>query len=127
MHPLVRLGLKALNRAIGRWLPPGLLARRYAQGRIHIDDQMLRSDSPDDLRHYFTVGPLAVAEIDASFAPVGRRLEDVASCLILPSGYGRASRCSTRSSACSARAACSSSPPRASPVSRISTGTGSSS
>ena len=53
MRPLTLKALKALNRTVGPLLPPGLLARTYPQGRIHVDDQMLRSEAPEDVRHYF--------------------------------------------------------------------------
>src|SRR5437016_12247115 len=46
MRPTTRKALKALNRTIGPLLPAGLLARSYPEGRIHVDDQMLRSDAP---------------------------------------------------------------------------------
>src|SRR5215470_9837034 len=89
MRPITRKAPKALNRTVGPLLPSGLLARAYPQGRIHADDQMLRSDALEDVRHYFNTGPLTVAEIDDSLGLAGRRLDDVAACLVLPSGYGR--------------------------------------
>ena len=92
MRPITRKVLKALNRTIGPVLPPGLLARAYPQGRIHVDDQMLRSDAPEDVRHYFGSGPLAMAEIEESLVLAGLRLDDIAACLVLPSGYGRVVR-----------------------------------
>jgi len=92
VRPLTLKALKALNRTVGPLLPPGLLARTYPQGRIHVDDQMLRSEAPEDVRHYFNTGPLAVAEIDDALRLAGRRFDDITSCLLLPSGYGRVAR-----------------------------------
>jgi SAM-dependent methyltransferase len=92
MRPITRKALKALNRTVGRLLPAGLLARSYPEGRIHVDDQMLRSDAPEDVQHYFGTGPLAVNEIEESLALAGRRFDDIAACLVLPSGYGRVVR-----------------------------------
>jgi SAM-dependent methyltransferase len=86
--------LRAVHRSIGPILPPTLLAKRYADvpGRIHVDDQMLASDADDRVRHYVEDAQDALANIDASLGASGRCWSDVATCLDLPSGYGRVTR-----------------------------------
>jgi SAM-dependent methyltransferase len=90
----VRKILKAINRTIGRFLPVGLLACSYpgVPGRIHVDDQMLRSEAPYDLAHYVNTGPLTVALVEDVLTAAGRTFADVRSCLLLPCGYGRTVR-----------------------------------
>lgn len=94
----MRLGLKrairVLNRTVGGGLPPTLLSKRYdgVPGRIHIDDQMLASDADDRVRHYIEDAQSAMTNLAESLAVTGRGWGDVASCLDLPSGYGRVTR-----------------------------------
>ena len=94
MHRLTKRGLRVLSRTCGPLLPPGLLARAYPDvpGRIHIDDQMLRSDAPDHVRHYLTDGLSAIANIEASLRAAESDFADVRAYLDLPSGYGRVLR-----------------------------------
>ena len=94
MHPLLRTALKGLHRTAGRMLPPRLLARSYpgVPHRVHVDDLMLRSDSPEQLRIYLDGGLCAVRNIEESLAAAGRTFGDLAACLDLPCGYGRVMR-----------------------------------
>jgi SAM-dependent methyltransferase len=89
-----RLLAKAANRAIGRLLPPRLLARPYdgIPGRVHADDAMLRSEAPEHLAHYASDAQSAIANIEDSLERVGRRWADVDAFLDLPCGYGRVTR-----------------------------------
>jgi SAM-dependent methyltransferase len=84
----------AAHRAIGRWLPPHAFARRLPgiPGRVHVDDQMLRSESPEHVRHYLHDALSGRQNIEASLAVTGRVWSDVRGCLDLPSGYGRVTR-----------------------------------
>jgi SAM-dependent methyltransferase len=85
---------KLLSRTCGSWLPPLLLSRSLPgiPGPVHLDDAMLRSDAPEHVRHYLEDALSAIANIEESLRAVGRDWDDVASCLDLPSGYGRVTR-----------------------------------
>jgi hypothetical protein len=50
----VRRALCAVSRTAGPLLPVGVFARPVngVPGRVHIDDQMYRSDAPEHVRHY---------------------------------------------------------------------------
>lgn len=91
---LVRRALCAVHRVAGPWLPATTFARRLPgiPGRVHLDDQMLRSDAPEHVRHYLTDAASALDNIDESLHTTGRSLDDVQNCLDLPSGYGRLTR-----------------------------------
>jgi Methyltransferase domain len=90
----VRTVLKLIHRTVGRLLPATLLSFRYdaIPGRVHVDDQMLRSNEPTWVAHYLNAGQEAVKLIEQSLASDGRRLDDVTSVLVFPSGYGRVIR-----------------------------------
>jgi SAM-dependent methyltransferase len=91
---LVRRGVCAVHRTVGRLLPPTTFSRRLpgVPGRVHFDDQMLRSDAPEHIRHYLTDAGSALENIEASLNMAGRAIDDVRRCLDLPSGYGRLTR-----------------------------------
>src|SRR5262245_53000610 len=94
MHGASRRLLKGVHRVVGPVLPPRLLAFSHPgiPGRVHVDDQMLRSDAPADLAHYLSDALSAIENMEASLAAAGRTWRDVGSCLDLPSGYGRVTR-----------------------------------
>ncbi len=94
MTSLSRNALKLANRTIGRLLPPSLLSRGYhgVPGRIHADDQMLKSDLPADVSHYLHTGLSAVENIAAALQATSSTLADIRALLVLPSGYGRVIR-----------------------------------
>jgi SAM-dependent methyltransferase len=83
-----------MHRAVGGFLPPRLfsVSRASIPGRIHVDDQMLSSDSPAGLAHYRSDAESALANMDASMAAARRTWHDIESCLDLPCGYGRVTR-----------------------------------
>jgi len=94
MHPSVRRALRGAHRYVGGWLPPRLLSRAYRDipGRVHIDDQMLRSEAPEHLRHYVDDAHSAMLNIEESLNRLGRTFADVKACLDFGSGYGRVTR-----------------------------------
>jgi 2-polyprenyl-3-methyl-5-hydroxy-6-metoxy-1,4-benzoquinol methylase len=83
-----------VNRVAGRWLSPGLLTRQIdgIPGRVHVDDQMYRSDAPEHVRHYVEDAQSAMGNIRESLAAAGRSLDDVQACLDFACGYGRVTR-----------------------------------
>src|SRR5690242_7792487 len=91
---VARTLLKAVNRTVGFLLPPTLLAFRHPDvpGRIHVDDQMFGGEYIDEPDHYLRTGREGVSLIRWSLELAGLTFEDVNSCLILPSGYGRVIR-----------------------------------
>jgi SAM-dependent methyltransferase len=86
--------MKVANRTVGSILPPRVLSRRYDRipGRVHADDQMLKSELPQHLAHYVTDAHSAIENVTQSLATVGRSWSDVAALLDLPCGYGRVTR-----------------------------------
>src|SRR5262249_41864877 len=94
MHRWTRKALCGLNRTVGRWLPPGTLSRQVPgiPGRVHVDDQMHRSDAPEHVRHYVEDALSAMENIEVSLAATGRSLADVEACLDFACGYGRVTR-----------------------------------
>jgi SAM-dependent methyltransferase len=90
----VRRMLQLVNRTVGTMLPPTLLARRYpgVLGLVHVDDQMLRSASRDDVDHYARSGRAAVDVLRTALDAAGRDFDGVRACLDLPCGYGRVLR-----------------------------------
>lgn len=83
-----------MHRLTGRALPPWLFSKFYPSipGRVHIEDQMLASESPAHVRHYLEDGLSAISNIEDSLAMAGATLADVPSLLDYPSGYGRVLR-----------------------------------
>jgi SAM-dependent methyltransferase len=59
---------------------------------VHIDDQMLRSDAPEHLRHYLEDARSAMLNIEESLSRLERTFDDVQACLDFGSGYGRVTR-----------------------------------
>jgi SAM-dependent methyltransferase len=94
LRPTTRRVLKAVHRTLGPLLPPRLLAFSYPgiPGRVHVDDQMLESEAPEHVAHYLSDALSAIENIEASLAAAGRSWHEIASCLDLPSGYGRVTR-----------------------------------
>lgn len=94
MRSTTRRLLKGVHRTIGPMLPATLLAFPYPgiPGRVHVDDQMLKSDAPEHLAHYLSDALSAIENIEASLAAAGRSWPDITTCLDLPSGYGRVTR-----------------------------------
>jgi SAM-dependent methyltransferase len=94
MDRWTRKALCGVNRSVGRWLPVGALSRSVPgiPGRVHVDDQMFRSDAPEHVRHYVEDAQSAMANLEASLAAVGRSPADVDSCLDFACGYGRVTR-----------------------------------
>jgi SAM-dependent methyltransferase len=94
MHRWTRKALCGVNRTVGRFLPAGVLSRTVPgiPGRVHVDDQMYRSDAPEHVRHYVEDARSAMENIEQSLAAAGRSLGDVESCLDFASGYGRVTR-----------------------------------
>jgi SAM-dependent methyltransferase len=92
--PTQRDSMKALNRTVGRLVPPRWLAKRYAgiPGRVHADDLMLQSEAPEHLAHYVSDAQSAIENITASLVATGRSWDDVGTFLDMPSGYGRVTR-----------------------------------
>jgi SAM-dependent methyltransferase len=90
----VRSVMKAVHRTVGPLLPPRMLSRSYdgVPGRIHADDLMLRSESPEHLRHSVDNAQSAISNITESLALVDRSWADVGAFLDMPSGYGRVTR-----------------------------------
>lgn len=86
--------LKAVHRTLRPVLPPATFAFPYPgiPGRVHVDDQMLRSDAPGDVAHYLSDALSAIENMEASLAAAGRTWRDVTACLDLPCGYGRVTR-----------------------------------
>jgi SAM-dependent methyltransferase len=90
----VRLLMRASSRTIGSLLPARLFSRRYhgIPGRVHADDQMLRSELRQHLDHYVSDAQSAIDNIAASLGTVGWSWSNVNGLLDLPSGYGRVTR-----------------------------------
>src|SRR4029434_5840905 len=72
MHPWTRTALCSLNRTVGRWLPPATFSREVPgiPGRVHVDDQMYRSDAPEHVRHYVDDAQSAMENIEQSLQRV---------------------------------------------------------
>jgi SAM-dependent methyltransferase len=94
MRPWTRKALCGLNRTVGRWLPPGIFTREVPgiPGRVHVDDQMYRSDAPQHVRHYVEDARSAMENIEESLAAAGRSWADIEACLDFACGYGRVTR-----------------------------------
>jgi SAM-dependent methyltransferase len=94
MRSATRKVLKAIHRTLGPLLPPRMLAfpRPGIPGLVHVDDQMLRSDSAPDVAHYLSDALSAIENIEASLTLAGRTWDDVRACLDLPCGHGRVTR-----------------------------------
>jgi trans-aconitate methyltransferase len=94
MHILLRRALRGLHRATGHLVPPAAFAKSYpgVPGRIHIDDLMLRNDSPEAIRHYLSAGTEAIELMELICGKAGRQLGDIRSFLDFPCGYGRVTR-----------------------------------
>ena len=94
MNPHVRKALCGVNRTVGPLLPVGLLARSIAgiPGRVHVDDQMYRSDASEHVRHYVEDADSAMDNIQDSLVAAGRIWSDVKLCLDFGCGYGRVTR-----------------------------------
>lgn len=86
--------MKAVHRTVGGLLPARLLSRSYPgiPGRVHVNDLMLRSESPPHVRHYVSDACSAIDNLEASLELAGRDWSDVRAFLDLPSGYGRVTR-----------------------------------
>jgi len=108
MGPATRKVLRAVHRMFGPVLPPKALAFQcpLVPGRIHVDDQMLTSQSDAAVTHYLSVGRSALDNIEASLVATGRGWSDVVTCLDLPCGYGRVTRHLVQRVAASSITAC---------------------
>jgi SAM-dependent methyltransferase len=78
----------------GRILGHRFFSRRYAgvPGRVHLHDNMLMSNSAEELAHYVKVGESALACMRRSLQAAGLGFGDMRAVLDFPSGYGRALR-----------------------------------
>jgi SAM-dependent methyltransferase len=94
MHILLRRALRGLHRATGSFFPPAAFAKSYpgVPGRLHIDDLMLKTDSPEAIRHYLSAGTEAIELMELICSKAGRQLEAIRSFLDFPCGYGRVTR-----------------------------------
>jgi SAM-dependent methyltransferase len=80
-----RLGMKVGTR----WF-----SRRYegVPGRVHVHDDMLRGDSPEDIAHYVRVGLSAMENVEAALAAARLSFDRIGACLDMACGYGRVLR-----------------------------------
>src|SRR4029450_6397039 len=90
----VRKAICAVNRTVGPLLPAGALARRVERipGRVHIDDQMYRSDATAHVPHYVEDARPGMENLRETLAAANRTWADVRRCLDFASGYGRVTR-----------------------------------